>query len=63
VAADTIKYEVTFEDPTTWVRPWTVMIPLKRTTEQIYEYACHEDNTGLEGILSGARAQEKESSR
>jgi hypothetical protein len=63
VAADTIKYEVTFNDPTTWVRPWTVMIPLKHTSEQIYEYACHEDNTGLEGILSGARAQEKESSR
>jgi hypothetical protein len=63
VAADTIKYEVTFDDPATWVRPWTVMIPLKHTSEQIYEYACHEDNTGLEGILSGARAQEKESSR
>jgi hypothetical protein len=63
VAANTIKYEVTFDDPATWVRPWTVMIPLKHTSEQIYEYACHEDNTGLEGILTGARAQEKESSR
>jgi hypothetical protein len=39
------------------------MIPLKHESEQIYEYACHEDNTGLEGILTGARAQEKESSR
>jgi hypothetical protein len=63
VSADTMKYEVTFEDPATWVRPWTVMIPLKHTDEQIYEYACHEDNTGLEGILSGARTQEKEAAR
>ena len=63
VAPDTIKYEVTFDDPSTWVRPWTAMIPLKRVDEQIYEYACHEGNTGLEGILSGAREQEKQAGR
>jgi len=59
VAIDTIKYEVTFDDPSTWVRPWTAMIPLKRADEQLYEFACHEGNTGLEGILSGAREQER----
>jgi hypothetical protein len=35
------------------------MIPLKQTQENIYEYACHEGNSGLEGILAGARAEEK----
>src|SRR5262249_4740070 len=62
VAADTIKYEATFDDPTTWVRPWTAMIPLKRSNDEMYEYACHEGNDGLEGILAGARAAEKEQS-
>ncbi len=59
VAADTVKYEVTFDDPSTWVRSWTAMVPLKQADEQIYEFACHEGNTGLEGILSGAREQER----
>jgi hypothetical protein len=55
----TIKYEVTFDDPTTWTKPWTVMIPLKLSNEHIYEYACHEGNEGLAGALAGARAQER----
>jgi hypothetical protein len=63
VSPDTIKYEVTFDDPGTWVRPWTAVLPLKRTDELIYEYACHEGNSGLEGILSGAREKEKEANR
>jgi len=56
---DTIRYEITVEDPTTWTKPWTVMIPLRRSDDRIYEYACHEGNTGLVGILNGARADEK----
>ena len=56
---DTLKYEVKIEDPATWTKPWSVMVPMKRTDEAMYEYACHEGNYGLEGILRGARAQEK----
>jgi hypothetical protein len=57
----TIKYEFTVNDPTTWTRQWTAMIPLKHTEDQIYEYACHEGNTGMEGILSGHRVEEQAS--
>jgi hypothetical protein len=56
----TIKYEFTVNDPTTWTRPWTAMISLKHTDDKIYEYGCHEGNTGLEGILSGHRMEERE---
>ena len=55
---DTLSYEITFEDPTTWTRPWTVMIPLKRSDDAIFEYACHEGNYAMEGILAGARLEE-----
>ena len=58
VGPDTLHYEVTVEDPQTWTRPWTLMIPLRRSEQHIYEYACHEGNFGLAGILSGARAEE-----
>ena len=59
---ETLAYEVTFEDPTTWTSPWTLMIPLKRSEGTIFEYACHEGNYGMEGILAGARADEKAAS-
>jgi hypothetical protein len=58
VGPNTIHYEVTVDDPTTWTQKWTLMIPLKRTDEHIYEYACHEGNSSLAGILAGARAEE-----
>jgi hypothetical protein len=58
VSPDTIHYEFTADDPKTWVRPWTAMIPLKHSTEPLFEYACHEGNYGLSGILSGARAED-----
>jgi hypothetical protein len=54
-----LEYQVTLSDPTTWTKPWTLMIPLRKTTDKIYEYACHEGNTGVAGVLAGARAQEK----
>jgi hypothetical protein len=57
--ADTLEYRFTVEDPTTWTRPWTVAFPMVRTEGPIYEYACHEGNYGLVGILSGARSEEK----
>ena len=54
-----IDYRVTIEDPTTFSKPWTVAIPFINTGEDMFEYACHEGNYGMEGILSGARAEEK----
>jgi hypothetical protein len=59
VAQDEIDYEISLNDPTTWTRPWTAMIRLRRTQEKIYEFACHEDNRPMEGMLAGARAEEK----
>ena len=58
VGPTTPNYEVTVTDPTTWTRPWTALIPLTGTDDAIYEYACHEGNYGMEGILSGHRAHE-----
>jgi hypothetical protein len=56
---ETLKYEVTIDDPATWTKPWSVMIPLSHSHDAVFEYACHEGNEGLAGILSGARAEEK----
>jgi hypothetical protein len=55
-APDYITWDVTFEDPDTWVRPWTVEIPLRHTDDPLIEYGCHEGNYGMQGILAGARA-------
>ena len=55
---ETIVYEFTVNDPTTFVEPWGGEIPIRRLHAQVYEYACHEGNYSLEGVLSGARYQE-----
>lgn len=47
VAPDELDYEIRVEDPATWTRPWTAMVRLKRTKEQLYEFACHEGNTDV----------------
>lgn len=57
--ADTLLYEFTVEDPSTWTRPWTAQLPMAKSDQSMYEYACHEGNYGLEGILAGARAKER----
>ena len=59
--ADTIEYRFTAEDPTIWTAPWTVMFPLKKSSDRMYEYACHEGNArSVEGILRGAAVQRQE---
>lgn len=60
--AETIRHEITVNDPETWTRPWSLMIPLQRSAQPVYEYACHEGNIGLAGILAGARADEAKAS-
>jgi hypothetical protein len=59
VSADMIDYRYTITDPSVFTRPFTVAIPMPRRTDDIYEYACHEGNHSIVGILAGARAQEK----
>src|SRR5216683_1489675 len=60
VAPDTLKYEVSVDDPATWTKPWTAVLFMKSTKDQIYEYACHEGNEAMSGTLNGARVKEKE---
>jgi hypothetical protein len=57
---NTILYQFTVEDPTTWTKPWSGEYSWVRSDEPLYEYACHEANYSLEGILKGARLQEAE---
>jgi hypothetical protein len=59
VDLNTIDYQFTVEDPKTWTRPFSAAVPMMRTDEHMYEYACHEGNYGMFGILAGARAEEK----
>jgi hypothetical protein len=59
VSADRIIYQFTVDDPNTWTKPWSAEIPMTATKGPLYEYACHEGNYGLEGILRGARVKEK----
>ena len=58
VSKDFINWQVTVDDPATWTKPYTFMIRLKKAEGQIYEYACHEGNYAMEGILAGARREE-----
>ena len=55
IDGDTVMYEFTVEDPTSFTRPWTAMMPLRRTDGPLFEYACHEGNIGMHGIMAGAR--------
>ncbi len=55
---DRVTYEYTVTDPTVYTAPFTVMLPFRRTDGPLFEYACHEGNIGLHGILGGARELE-----
>jgi hypothetical protein len=56
---DTILYQFTAEDPTTWAKPWSAEILITKSAGPVYEYACQEGNYGMANILSGARATER----
>jgi hypothetical protein len=56
---DSLLYEFTVDDPSTWTKPWTAALPMSRIDAPVYEYACHEGNYAMAGILAGARADEK----
>ncbi len=55
-----LRYEFTVEDPTLWEKPWGGQYEFTPTNGQVYEYACHEGNYAMEGILAGARDEEKQ---
>jgi hypothetical protein len=62
VDASAMSYELTVDDPTTWTRPWTLMVSFIRQSDRankIFESTCHEGNYGLTGILANTRAAEK----
>lgn len=58
VNENTLEYDFTIEDPLTWDQPWSARVPIRRTDMPLYEYACHEGNHGLAGILAGWRRYE-----
>ena len=58
VDSDTLLYEYTYDDPEVYSRTFAASLPLRRTDNAVFEYACHEGNYGLMNILVGARAEE-----
>ena len=59
IGPDTLDYEFTVNDPNIWTSEWSGSLPMTRIDQPLYEYACHEGNYGLTGILAGSRADEK----
>lgn len=59
---DTAVYRATVEDATIYSKPWTIEVPMNKIQAFVYEYACHEGNYGMHGILSGARTEERKAS-
>ena len=59
VDADTIRYQFTINDESTWTRPWSAELPMRKTIGPLFEHACHEGNYGLYNTLAGARLEEK----
>jgi hypothetical protein len=60
VDPNTLKYEVTVNDPETYSSPWTAALYMKHSKDQVYEYACHEGNEAMFGTLNGERVKEKQ---
>ena len=59
VDPNTLLYEFTVDNPTAFTKSWTAALPMRKTDDQIFEYACHEGNYALTNILRGARSEEK----
>ena len=59
VDTNTLEYRFTVTDPATWTSPWTASIPMRLNDQPMYEYACHEGNYSMPGILGGARMDEQ----
>jgi hypothetical protein len=62
VSENRLEYTVTADDPTTWTRPWTFMVPWKKQSDkanQVYESTCHEGNYGMVGMLANTRAADR----
>jgi hypothetical protein len=60
VGKDRVDYQFTIDDPRTWTKPITVLVPMHTSDGEVYEYACHEGNYGMSNMLSGARQEERE---
>lgn len=58
IGPKTVEWLVTFVDPSTWARPWTLALNFTRTESPPFEYACHEGNLALRNILISARVDE-----
>lgn len=63
IAEDKIVYEYTLDDPESFEKPWTAVIPMAKNDQPMFEYACHEGNQSMVTMLAGARAQEKEAEK
>jgi hypothetical protein len=57
--AETILYQFTIDDKSTWTRPWSAELRMRKTIGPLFEHACHEGNYGLYNTLVGARLEEK----
>ncbi|HVF15989.1 MAG TPA: hypothetical protein VNA21_03735 [Steroidobacteraceae bacterium] len=60
VGKDRVDYQFTIDDPATFTKPFTALVPMVRTEGELFEYACHEGNYGMVNILQGARQEERE---
>ncbi len=63
VDPQTLQYEFTVSDPTTWTRPWSVEVAWPRIEPGLYEFACHEQNYGLMNVVKGAQIQARDAAR
>jgi hypothetical protein len=59
IAPNQILYQFTVDDPATWEKPWGGEVAMNQSRDNLYEYACHEGNYALPGILAGAREEER----
>ena len=66
VDSNNLRREITFDDPKTWTKPWTILIEMGKTDDRrhmIFDSACHEGNYGMTGILIGSRKEEQASQK